>query len=112
LSSDKQLSAQYWFVEEIGYGNWVSPAVLLASLTVSSLTALFFSCVCPAIHLIVQSLHIQGSVWKIKRRNEPQEELAAKLIYRIKDDKTTPARVKSIWQEFKSVSFHRLHQRW
>lgn len=24
LSSDKQLSAQYWFHEEIGYGNWVS----------------------------------------------------------------------------------------
>lgn len=23
LSSDEQLSAQYWFIEEIGYGNWV-----------------------------------------------------------------------------------------
>lgn len=23
LANDKQLSAQYWFVEEIGYGNWV-----------------------------------------------------------------------------------------
>lgn len=24
LSTDEELSAQYWFVEEIGYGNWVS----------------------------------------------------------------------------------------
>lgn len=29
LSSDKQLSAQYWFHEEIGYGNWVSDAIIL-----------------------------------------------------------------------------------
>lgn len=104
LSSDKQLSAQYWFMEEIGYGNWVSPGSSLASLAVS-----FIDCIILSLPLSRNSPHlpthrIQGSVWKIKRRNEPQEELAAKLIYRIKDDKTTPARVKSIWQEFKSVS--------
>lgn len=31
LSSDKQLSAQYWFIEEIGYGNWVCCAFHLRS---------------------------------------------------------------------------------
>ena len=28
---------------------------------------------------------------------------AVKLVFRTKEDKTTPARVRSIWQEFKSV---------
>lgn len=46
----------------------------------------------------------QGSVWKVKQAQPPSDTLAVKLVFRIKEDKTTPARVRSIWQEFKWVS--------
>lgn len=39
LSSDRQLSAQYWFHEEIGYGNWVSHSITLHRIPLSSVTA-------------------------------------------------------------------------
>jgi hypothetical protein len=46
---------------------------------------------------------MQGSVWKVhtKQGEYANQTQAVKLVFRTKEDKTTPARVRSIWQEFK-----------
>lgn len=44
---------------------------------------------------------MQGSVWKVQQKQAPHLTQAVKLVFRVKEDKTTPARVRSVWQEFK-----------
>jgi hypothetical protein len=47
------------------------------------------------------STSMQGSVWKVQQKQAPHLTQAVKLVFRVKEDKTTPARVRSVWQEFK-----------
>ena len=56
LSSDKQLSAQYWFHEEIGYGNWVSPLSYSYTIYCHSTLLISLSCILHALPLRTSSL--------------------------------------------------------
>ena len=51
--------------------------------------------------LTLLSPSLKGSVWKVQQKQAPHRTQAVKLVFRVKEDKTTPARVRSVWQEFK-----------
>lgn len=110
MNTDKQLSDLYKFVKEvrskiphflaasltdlrfrklqIGYGNWVG---------------LMYKHADQQMQLLTRSCVMQGSVWEVQQKQAAKETMAVKLVFRVKDDRTTPARVRSIWQEFKYV---------
>lgn len=104
LSTDKQLSDLYKFVKEVCNPTTNNLAVrsTFEPFPVDRLRQLGKHYTLNDIKISSTEMRTsQGSVWEVQQKQAEKATMAVKLVFRVKDDKTTPARVRSIWQEFK-----------